>query len=111
MRVPRGLVQYLTKSLGATLEDTLPYDFQRRENPGEPLAVPMDTDNHEFFRLGRDAVRVPRSILNKVALVEICNLELKLNLRQVMGRHLGFNLPSQGTLNFDQNSIFSDSVR
>jgi hypothetical protein len=101
------LVQNLTESVCPPLEDPLPYSLKYREGPGEPLAVSVDADND---KLGFRVLILRRTVLNKVTLLQVCNLKLKLNLRPIVFGDVRLNLATHRTLNFDQNSIFSHTI-
>jgi len=105
--VSRRLVQNLTEPVSTPLEHTLPYPLEHREGASEPCAVTVNTDDN---KLGFRILILRRAILYEIALLQVRNLKLELNLRPIMFRNVRFNLPTHRTLNFDQNSIFSNTV-
>lgn len=107
---PRRLVQNLTKSLCPSLQDASPHPLKYGENPGKPLAVTVDADDHKFFSLRGNAGGVRGAILHEITLFQVCNLQLELDLGPIVFRNVWFNLSSHRTLDFNQNPIFSDAV-
>ena len=109
IRVPRdGVIHNFTESLGAPFQDPLPYPLEYWKGPDKPIAVPLDADDDE---LGFRTFVLRRPVLHEITLLQVCNLELKLNLWPIVFRNVRLDLPGQRTLNFDQDSIFSDAFR
>ena len=110
--VPRDIVfQNLTESVGSSFQNTLPYPLEYGKSLGKPLAVSVYADDHEFLLSWRDTFSVPGSVLHEITLFQIRNLKLKLNLGPIVFRNLCLNLPAHRTLDFNEYSIFSDTVR
>jgi hypothetical protein len=106
LKVVAGVVQNLTESVGPSIQDALPHHLEHGESARKPLSVPTDPDNHKLVRFPIFA----RTVLHKITLFQVCNLELELNLGQIVFRDARVNLSGQGTLDFDEDTIFRDAI-
>jgi hypothetical protein len=108
----RGFVQDLTEALSPAFENALPHPLEYRKSPGKPLTVPTDPDDHEFFGARHNiSFGDGGFVLHEITLLQVGNLELELNLWKVVFGNVRLDLSTHGTLDFNQNSIFGDSVR
>lgn len=106
-----GVIQNLTESVGAPLQDAVPYPLEYGERLGEPLAVSVNPNDNEFLWSWLNSpFGAGGFVLHEIALLQVGNLELKLNLWPIVFRNLCLNLATHRTLDFNQNPIFSDTV-
>jgi len=106
LKLCRRFINQFAQPVFSTSHDPVPHRLHCREGLGEPFTVTLDSHHHKLFNLSFTR----RPVLNKVTLVEVCNFQLKLNLWEVVLRHLWFNLPSQWALDFNEEPILGDAV-
>lgn len=97
--------------MNAPSDDSIPCRLHSWQIFSKPFAVPSDTDHHKLLSLlWYNAFCTGRSVLNKITLIEVRNLELELDLRPIVLGNLGLDFARQWALYLDEKAVLCYTI-